>query len=349
MHTSTHWNVMPSFTFDALCWLNVLTGDPFYVRYYPQEYEAFKPRLTPAAVEALSGLKTKVKDQGHIISAFLCLYFSATVTTTDQTLTDLSNTVEDSSTMYRVLKASPYYDAKEWHCYESIRPELKILLNFLRENGFAEHWHSTIFPHVQQRIAILQEELAPFNVIIEDEAMLGFALPSDEITVYVLHYVQPHGMRILGTRFLTDVTNGTSIQVRTAVHEMFHPPYDPHSAQVQECLLQLEADTFLKEAFVNHNPDYGYNSFEGFIEEDCVRALDQIVNEKFGIATEARERWRTEDEGMHVFAACLYAAMQEEQYNQRGEVFEQFLARMVRSTLKPGGLQHLYTKFMQNG
>jgi hypothetical protein len=348
MHSTTHWNLMPSFTFDALCWLNVLTGDPFYVRYYPQDYEVYKERLTPAALKALSGLKTKIKDQGLLISALLCLHFSATMTTTDQTLTDLLNTVEDSSTMYRALKASEYYDEKGWHCYESIRPELKTLLLFLQESGFTEYWQSAILPSVEQRIAVLLDELAPFNVIVEDEALLGFALPSDEITVYVLNYVQPHGIRILGTRFLTDVTYDSSIQVRTAVHEMFHPPYDPHSAQVQACLSELEADAFLKEAFVNHNPDYGYNSFEGCIEEGCVRALDQLVNEKFAIAKDARERWRTEDEGMHVFAACLYAAMQAEQYNQRGEVFEQFFTRMIRSTLKPGGLQHLYTNFMQN-
>jgi hypothetical protein len=293
-------------------------------------------------------LKTKVKDQGHLISALLCLYFSATVTTTDQTLTDLLNTVGDSSTMYTVLKASPYYDETEWHCYESIRPELKILLLFLQESGFTEYWQSTISPRVEQQIAVLQEELAAFNVIVEDETLLGFALPSDEITVYVLYYVQPHGIRILGTRFLTDVTYDSSIQVRTAVHEMFHPPYNSHSAQVQACLSELEADAFLKEAFVNHHPDYGYNSFEGCIEEGCVRALDQLVNEKFGIAKDARERWRTEDEGMHVFAACIYAAMQEEHYNQRGEIFEQFFTRMIRSTLKPGGLQQIYTNFMQN-
>src|SRR5581483_423259 len=345
MHSTTHWKLTPSFTFDALCWLNVLTGDPFYVCYYPQEYEAFKKHLTPRAIQALAGLKTKVKDQGLIISALLCLYFSAT---TDQTLAELLHTVEDSSTMEAVLKQSPYYDEKGWHCYESIRPELKILLLFLQEIRFDDYWRSTILPRVEQRISVLQQELAPFNVIVEDEALLGFSLPSNEITVHVLQYVQPHGIRILGTRFLTDVTYASSIQVMTAVHEMLHPPFVREGAQVQACLSELEKDAFLMEAFVNHNPDYGYNTFEGFIEEGCVRALDQFVNEKLSIAKDARERWRTDDEGMHVFAACLYATMKEEHYNRRGEVFEEFFARMIRSKLKPGRLKQLYASFMQN-
>jgi hypothetical protein len=71
MHSSTRWKLTPSLIFDALCWVNVLTGDPFYIRHYQQDYDAFKQHLTSEAMEALSGLKTKVKDKGLIISALL--------------------------------------------------------------------------------------------------------------------------------------------------------------------------------------------------------------------------------------------------------------------------------------
>src|SRR5262245_32492752 len=163
MHNVTHWKLTPSFVFDTLCWINVLTGDPFYVRYYPQDYESFKQHLTPAAIQALAGLKTKVKEQRQtIISALLCLVFSAP---SDQTLADLLNTVEDSSRMYKEFKQSPYYDEEDWQCYESIRSELRTLLLFLQEMGFEEYWRTMILPRVEQRIGELQEELAPFNVI----------------------------------------------------------------------------------------------------------------------------------------------------------------------------------------
>jgi len=29
----------------------------------------------------------------------------------------------------------------------------------------------------------------------------------------------------------------------------------------------------------NHNPAFGYNSFQGFIEEDCVQGLEQSIKE----------------------------------------------------------------------
>jgi hypothetical protein len=79
MHTTTNWKLEPSLIFDVLCCLNVLSGDDFYVRYYAEEYEQFRRQFTPEAITALKSLKVKMKDEGQqIISALLCLYFSAT-------------------------------------------------------------------------------------------------------------------------------------------------------------------------------------------------------------------------------------------------------------------------------
>lgn len=346
MYGTTHWKLAPSLTFDVLCWLNVLTGDPFYVRYYTQDYEAIRERLVPEVVTALQQVKAKIKDEGqNIISGLLCLYFSAT---NDQTLTDILATVEDSHGMHQVLKQSQYYQETEWQLYESIRPELRTILLFLQDTGFDTYWQTSILPNIEQRIQQLQEELSRFNVIAEDETLLGFPLPSNEITVYVLKYACPHGIKILGTRFITDASYPIRIVVSNAVHEMFHPPFDHQSPVIQACIAELTEDVFLMDRFNHHDPGYGYNTFKGLIEEGCVRALEQLVNEKLGIAVDARERWRTEDEGLHVFAACLYAVMKKEHYNDRGEVFETFLARTVQSTLKPGTLQQVYASFMRD-
>lgn len=342
MHSSTRWNIVPSLVFDTFCWINVLTGDPFYVRYYSQDYEAFQERLTPEAGEALKSIKTKVKDEGQqIISALLCLYFSAT---SDQTLDDVLHTLADSSQMYQNLQHSTYYQEKKWRLYNVVRPELITLVRFLQSIDFEGYWRSSILPRIEQRIQSLQNELAHFNVVVEDEALLGAPLASNELTVCVLYYTQPHGMKLLGTRFITDVSYPAATVARIAVHEMFHPPFDERHPEVQSGIASLQEDPFLLRTFERRNPDFGYNTFKGFIEESCVRALEQLVNERLDIVhCEARERWRTEDEGLHVFAACLYAIMKEEQYNAHGETFEQFFMRMVGSKLRPGTLEQTYT------
>src|ERR1051326_9101671 len=116
MHTTTTWKLEPSFIFDVLCCLNILSGDDFYVRFYTEEYEHFNRQFTPEVSTALKGLKGKIKDEGgQIISALLCLYFSAT---DDHTLADLLSTVADSSAMQATLKQTPYYDEREWQMYE---------------------------------------------------------------------------------------------------------------------------------------------------------------------------------------------------------------------------------------
>lgn len=59
----TNWEVSPSLKFDTLCFLNILTGDPFYVRFYKEDYAKFEPQITPSARQALANLKRKIKDE----------------------------------------------------------------------------------------------------------------------------------------------------------------------------------------------------------------------------------------------------------------------------------------------
>ena len=113
-------------------------------------------------------------------------------------------------------------------------------------------------------------------------------------------------------RFITDAGYPLGIVVRNAAHEMFHPPFDRHGVVIETCVNELAKDFFFMAEFVHRDPSYGYNTVKSLIEEDCVRALEQLVNEKLGVAVAARERWRNEDDGLHVFAACLYAAMKAE-------------------------------------
>src|SRR2546426_2402778 len=193
-HSRTDWQVSPSFTFDVLCLLNVLTGDPFYVPYYKQEYARLSALLTPRARAALADLKRKLKDENkNIVSAFLCLYFSATDA---QTLDDLLETLEHSERMKNTLKTTVYFDERGWRLYESVRGDLRTIFRFLREIGFADYWKQTVLPKIQPKITAVSRDLASYNVVTEIETYLGFVLPSDTVTVYVLYYAQPHGIRV---------------------------------------------------------------------------------------------------------------------------------------------------------
>jgi hypothetical protein len=38
----TEWQLKPSLKYDALCLLNVLSGDPYYLHYYQPEYTSIR-------------------------------------------------------------------------------------------------------------------------------------------------------------------------------------------------------------------------------------------------------------------------------------------------------------------
>jgi hypothetical protein len=345
LHNTTDWQIEPSFKFDVLCFLNTLTGDSFYLDYYQDEYNQFKPRLTPVVQQALERLKYKVKDKNkNIISAFLCLYFSATK---DQTLDDMLKTLENSEQMKNNLRKTPYFSEDDWKVYQSVQEDLKTIFLFLKTISFDAYWEQDVLPKVKQKIAEIEPDLPKYNVIAEDEKYLGFALPSNKITVYMLYYSQPHGIRVTGTRFLTDMAWPFKIVLRNAVHEMMHPPYHlANDSELRKTLGLLKKDEFLMNKVLNHDPSFGYNSFEGLIEEDCVQALEQIINEKLGIEKEAHKRWKESDDGMHVFAVALYNVMKEEDYNQKGELFRDFLIRMIRTgKLSPGKIKQIFDAF----
>lgn len=344
-HDATQWKLETSVAFDTLCALNVLTGDPYYLRYYRADYDRLSPKLTPEARSALADLKHQVKDEHkQIISAFLTLYFSATK---DQTLDDMLATVEHSEEMKRNLKSTPYYSESGWQLYEGVRGDLGIIFRELRKMGFDQDWEHNILPKEQQRIGQINEELANYNLVPRIEKLLGSPMASSEITVYMLYYAQPHGIKIAGTRFLTDVAWPFRVVVRNAAHEMMHPPFDlQNDHELRRAVDLLEDDPFVKEKFRGHDASFGYNSLDGLIEEDCVQALEQLVNEDLGIAVDPRQRWKENDDGLHVFAAALYSVMRRESFASGTATFPEFLTRVIRcGRLTSGTVRKEYDTF----
>ena len=345
LHNTTDWNLEPSFKFDTLCFLNALTGDSYYLDYYKDEFAKFENQLTPSAKTALANLKRKIKDENKgIISAFLTLYFSAT---DDEDLDEMLKTLKDSRKLQANLKQTQFYNEGSWKLFESVKSDLKTVFEFLKKIKFEKYWRENILPKIQQRIAKIQEQLPKFNIIPEIESVLGFALPSNKITVFMLFYSQPHGIRITGMRFLTDVAWSFVIVLRNAVHEMMHPPFDlKKDMELIETLNHLHKDGFLMDKILNHNPAFGYNSFLGFIEEDTVQALEQIINEKLKIEREARLRWKENDDGMHVFAVALYSLMKQENFPQNKESIRDFIVRIIKTgKLSAGKIKPLHESF----
>jgi len=342
---ASDWLVQPSFKYDVLCLLNVLTGDPYYLNYYADEYARFEPELTPEARAALANLQRVIKTEGGgIISATLTLYFSIVE---DSTLAGMSARLDDPASLRLRLRQTPYYAEESWQRFESIVPDLQVIFDYLADRGYEEEWAERHLPELRARAIELESRLPEWSLLAQVARLTGMPEHAGPVEILVLHFNQPHGIRITGTRYLTYSGWPLRIVLNDAIHEMLHPPYDLDSdPELRRAIEGLRASEFVMDKVENHDPSLGYNTLEGLIEEDVVQVFEQLLAEQAGIADDPGERWRTSDEGIHVFAAAFHHLLERDGFEVGAETIGARLKRELTSgALWPGNVRRLYEEF----
>jgi hypothetical protein len=346
VHSSTDWQLKPSFKYDTLCLLNALSGDPYYLHYYQAEYDHFHSLFTPQEQAAFARLKHVIKDEGNgIVSAKLSLYYSVV---DDETIPEMIRTAHDSAAMEAALKKTSYWSADGWQNYETARPSLEMALRALNRVGFPAYWEANAKPKIEKRIAEISSELPKYNIIPVIESYLGFPLPSQTITVYLLAYSEPHGIRITGLRFLTHVSYPFRIVLHNAIHEPMHPPYHADDPKVREAIDLLGRDPLVIDKVQHHDPSFGYNTASGYIEEDSVQALEELVSEKFGIGRNPCEYWKQQDGGMHVLAAAIYVDYKQASSSSPESYSQWFVRAAQDGQLRGNNLQQTVQSFFSS-
>lgn len=334
----TRWDVRTSQGFDALCALNVLSGDPYYVDQYPDEAKEFSTAAYASAREAAAELKKIIKDKnGGIVSAHLTLVLSGGP---DSTLAAVLASARNPEKLEASLKCSPYWSEDTWNLFLEARGPLVRALEAMHGAGFESLWEKHLGHDAAARAAALRQELSRYDVLGEEERLLGHEIQGGRIEVILLWYSRPHGIRIQGERFLTNIGYPSSVVLRNAVHEPMHPPFDKASPAVRAAIDSLGRNPLVAHIVTTHNPSFGYTSVAGYVEEDAVQALEQVVSERLGVAAPAAERWRTGDDGMHLLAAALYDLMKESGFAERGGTFSSwFTSAVAKGELGPRELR----------
>jgi hypothetical protein len=342
----TRWRFEPSMKFDALCLAGVLADDPFYVPLYPKQYDELSARLTPEAREAFKRITERTKADGGIATAWLALVFSASDA---ETLPQMIQAAEHPARMKAALQKSRFWDDGGWARFEALQPDIVTALKWYRDIDFLAYWRADAEAPVKAAIAELTPQLDRADPVPLIEQVLGRKLDSGEIRIAGTRYCRPHGIRVTGDRFLTDPTYPKAIVLSivggTSVHEMLHPPYDPKDPRVINAMAVIAEDPFVQSRFNGHNPDFGYNSWAGYFDEDSTQALDQTINERIGFSFDGGDparRWTMSDDGMHVLAAALHTLMVKEKFLDSGQDYTSFLDRMVKEgRLAPGKIEAL--------
>jgi hypothetical protein len=342
--------------YDALCFAGVLTGDPFYVDYYRDDYERFSKLMTPAETEAFHKLKTIIKDEnGGLVGPQLTLLLSVIDA---ETMPELIQAVEHPAAWKAALKTrglepgkalAADWTAKDWQEFDDIRAPLAVALRFFDRVHFEAIWTKEWKPAIDARISALQSQLGDTRFIDEQTKLLGFRPVQGPMTAYLVRFSKPHGIRITGPRYITAYDYPLEIILRNAVHEPMHPPFQSANAAFWAALAPLKSDADFMNHLQNHDPDFGYNTFEGLVEEDSVQALEQIVEEQMGVAKPAAEHWTKSDDGLHILAAAIYALMKADAYDRTGGNFGVWLSSPKTVSRLAGHVKELAESVMGPG
>lgn len=345
-HSTTIWQIEASLAYDALGFIDVLTGIPSYQKPYLKEYNQFSRKLTAPVGASLAALAEVYPSYPMPLSELLITFFAAQ---SPDSLDDLIKIAGNPEALHQALEAqktSIFYHDTYWPAIRRLLPNVRKVLLFLKATGFEAYWRSDIYPLLEAKALGLREYSGQFNVISAVEKRLGHGLDSNIVILY-LTYFPSSGTRLGGMRFVEGFAVSDEAVVRGAIHELFHPPFDRSDHAFWNAIGSVKGDAFLMDRYYKRGAGYPY-SFEGYVEENAVRALAQLVAEELGIAQPIATRWRrSEDDGLYVLAPVLYLLMRQERLAQSNEGFQGFLIRMVKEgKLVAGGVEALYKQFL---
>lgn len=345
-HTTTKWTIEPNIALDALCFFTTLTGDPFYLDYYQKEYDRFAPKLTPEVKKAIAEIKKTIEEDKGLMCPILMNIFQPLA---PRTLDDLIKAVDNPETVRLAQRIVPPPDNEGWLRFMSQVPNLRSVLNWIKEAGFEKDYQDYIYPRIETNAKVFAWQASGYNIIPAVEAALGSALPSDTITIYLSHYVQPFGIMLDANKSLLLAYLDFNTIIVDSIHENLHL-IEVKEPALWEAVGTLQQDDFYMKNFESHDFSNGYATFEDYLEEDLVEGLDQFLAEKVGVAENAQQRWSKSLPGMNILSPVVYSLLKQENYSPAEETYPDFLIRMVKEgKLKAGMIESANRQFYESG
>ncbi len=342
----TRWKVRASEGFDAIAFLGPLSETPLYTKYYGQEAKDFGARLPKAIAQDIVTLwKTAHTDGFGLLGPNLCVLLSAdgNDASLDTILSAIDARAERILPSYR---ASRDWKEANWQWFDKTAPRLKAIFTAMRDAGFAS-FRKQVTGGLDARIAEVQRSLESFDVITWHEKLTARTFdPSIEIVL--LQFSKPHGIKVQGQMFLQSRDYDVTTTVRIAAHEMLHPPVVMDGPAATAALAVLKQDALLTKIVRDHDPSFGYTTLEGVLNEDLAQALDQLISEALGVGRNPADRWRNQDDGMHVLAAAFYGMFRDDRWIDKGGNLEEWLANAVsRGRLAPDKLHPIAARVLE--
>ena len=332
------FNVRYSYNFDLVNAINVLTGEPLYMEWQEGIFERFGETLSEKS-------KKNIKDAVEInerpmIGPLLSLVISAVPNFERRSVVRMFS---DSNLLQNYFKQYSYYKAETWAKNLTIFGLLLPVIKELETIGFRDYWKKERLPRIKQMQRQFHSFANKFNLDQEVGAMLGTGQALESMTVYLCTFAAPHGIKVCGPRYITDVAYSKETSTSIAIHEMFHPPYN--SKNLADELHRLGADPLLQHSFEKNDPKFGYSTMEGFIEENVVEAMAIYICHKLGLEKDPLAYFAKHDGGTHMFSVILFEYLS--RYPKSSNItFEEYFRELFK-VMPVGSLDREYEAILE--
>lgn len=312
-----------SYNLDMLCLLNTFTADEYYVKRHNEVFSIWHPKLS-------DGIKIKMhklaEKQGNaMLSPTITLFISSLTDFNKRSLVEMLSSIDE---IEESMNKSQYsFDKKYFEeLFSQFTTTIIPLISELEDKGFRDYWEQSWLQKIQEKCSEIDNQLINFKM---DEVLQPFGdIDNADCTIYLCAFTDPLGIKLCGNNLITDIRYSLDTIISNATHEIFHPPYNHE--KVRDYVQILFDKPWVKEAFDNQSPNSGYNTMEGFIEENIVEALGIYLAVKLGANIEPYEYFKNHDGGSHVVSPPFYKYLCENA-KVREQSFEDYFIGFVTS------------------
>jgi len=311
------------YNMELLCFLNIMTADKYYVNFHKAMFDKFYPKITG---KTKRNIQAMIKGQGYtMLSPALTLLISSLSNFSGRSLTEmLNNRNEIESSMSK----TPYtFSHEDYDFYFShFRNAVIPLIEELEAAGIHDFWLTDRLPKIRHKCDEMDAFLHQFNV----EKLINRYknIDNSDFTVYLCSFAKPHGIKLCGNNIISDSSYTNETILSNVTHEVFHPAFNFET--VKQHLNVLAEKSWVKEAYKNQNPNSGYYTIDGFIEEHIVEALGIYVLVNLGINIDPIEYFKIHDEGSHVISPHFYRFLCANE-KESSQPFEEYFIQFVET------------------
>ncbi|MDZ7343951.1 MAG: hypothetical protein ONA90_05495 [candidate division KSB1 bacterium] len=351
----TRWVTTASFKYDLCSFIGILTGRELYKKYYGDLYAEWSRKLPRPVAEAIKKIDEAI-GPSQPPGPRLCMLLSAVAA--EDSIAAILRAMENDAEVRRLM-AADFGSERIWLQWQTIKPQLRLVFEFLQKEQFENYWRKNFYPKITAKLPRIQQELQSYDVIGDLERFLVEADFGDSLHVNVLWLLQPHAVRLTGQRYLTDASYPMHVIVKSAYHETLHPYCERLIDSVLTAQFEsLKTDSFLQQIISRADPTTGYRNFKTYCKEELVLAADLWVAERRRVISQslgtdgigsheaARKYLEKHEGGVHVLAAVIYSYLEAGLKLDRMS-YAAFLKELFASgRLQPEKIEGRYQEFM---